>query len=129
LQEFVKRENIQGTLELIPFQKNPTPFLQKADVFILATYKETYSLSVIDAMLMGLPVIGTNTGGTTEQIKHNERGILIAPRSAEDIAKAIAFYVNHPQERQEHGKAAWEWATQEHSWEHTLETLRHMYST
>jgi glycosyltransferase involved in cell wall biosynthesis len=96
------------------------------DVFILATYKETYSLAVLDAMGAGLPVIGTNSGGTPEQVTP-ERGLLIEPKSAQSIADSIQYYVENISLVQQHGNAAKLWVTQEHNWPRTLEQLNKLY--
>ncbi len=125
LKEFAK--NNKELIEILPFQKNIEPYLQAMDVFVLATYSETYSLSVLDAMGVGLPVIGSCSGGTPEQVLHEKRGYLIEPKSSESIAKAIEYYIENPQKIHEHGQAAREWVTNEHNWKHTLNELNNLY--
>ncbi|MES2614027.1 MAG: glycosyltransferase family 4 protein, partial [Bdellovibrionota bacterium] len=127
LKNFVEQN--KNSIELIPFQKNIQPFLDAMDVFILATYKETYSLSVLDAMCAGIPVIGTNSGGTPEQVKNLERGFLVEPKSAKSIAEAITYYVENKIMIQEHGQAAKLWVRQEHDWNKTILQLKKLYST
>ena len=43
------------------------PYLLASDYFVLGSYDEMYSLSMIDAMMAGCFVIGTNNGGHAEQ--------------------------------------------------------------
>jgi glycosyltransferase involved in cell wall biosynthesis len=93
----------------------------------LVTYKETYSLSVIDAMNHGLPVIGTNTGGTPEQVQDGVRGILVNPKDPMGIAKAITAYVENPSLQKQHGEAAKTWVQSEHNWKHTIQQLIDIY--
>ena len=75
------------TYQMLPFQKNYIPYLCAADYFVLGSYDEMYSLSVIDAMMAGLPVIGTNNGGTTEQLAL-DRGLLIEAKNPQAIVDA-----------------------------------------
>lgn len=79
-------------------------------------------------MAMGLPVIGTNSGGTPEQILHNERGLLVQPKSSLEIAKAISFYLNNPEYIARHGENGKKWVQKEHSWQQKLENLYCLYS-
>jgi glycosyltransferase involved in cell wall biosynthesis len=41
-------------------------------------------------MTMGLPCIGTNTGGTVETIEQGRTGLLVPPDNPEALAEAIA---------------------------------------
>jgi D-inositol-3-phosphate glycosyltransferase len=127
LKNFSQLPESENRLTLIPFQKNIFPYLNAMDIFVLGTYKETYSLSVIDAMGMGLPVIGTNSGGTPEQVKNNERGLLVEPKSAQEIAQAITKYIENPNLIKEHGNNAKNWITLEHSWQNKVTKLIALY--
>ncbi len=125
LKNFV--DNAKGRIELIPFQKTPRPYLEAIDVFILGTYKETYSLAVLDAMGVGVPVIGTNSGGTPEQVTHGKRGFLVEPKSATSIAKAIEYYIENKNEIVTQGNFAKQWVHTEHNWLTTLVQFEKLY--
>ncbi len=122
LHEQLKRmaEENPGILKLIPFQKDYISWLAGMDIFVLPTHNEMYSLSVIDAMLTGLPVIGTDAGGTTEQIGNNERGTLVEPGSSRAIAEAIKQFVENPSAIKQKGDAARQWATSQHDFKRTV---------
>lgn len=127
LTNFVQQQT--GKIELIPFQKNIKPYLYAMDVFILGTYKETYSLSVLDAMGEGVPVIGTNSGGTPEQVKHLERGYLIEPKNSQSIANAITYYVENIKNIKKHGLLANLWVKEEHNWNDCIKKLQLLYTS
>lgn len=112
----------------IPFQKDYIPYIDALDVFALASYNETYSLSILDAMLMEKPVIGTNAGGTPEQIGTKERGVLVEPRSPEAIAAGIREYLQNPSLIATQGPTARKWVLAQHSWTLTLQATLEIYS-
>ncbi|MBN8545857.1 MAG: glycosyltransferase family 4 protein [Ignavibacteria bacterium] len=118
LKELAK--NNPASLKLIPFQKDYISWLSAMDIFVLPTHNEMYSLSVIDAMMTGLPVIGTDAGGTTEQIGNNERGILVEPGSSKAIAEAISEFINHPETIKIKGDNARLWASSQHNFNTTI---------
>ena len=60
------------------------------DISIMASAKpEPFGGVTIESMAYGKPVIGTNIGGTPEQIIHNHSGILIPPNDPKSMAEAI----------------------------------------
>lgn len=112
----------------IPFQKEYISYIDALDIFALASHNETYSLSVLDAMMMGKPVIGTNAGGTPEQVGSNERGRLVEPKDARSLAEAIRYYLNHPEDISHQGEKARKWALHNHPWEKTQREFLNLYS-
>jgi glycosyltransferase involved in cell wall biosynthesis len=85
-----------------------------------------YSLSVIDAMMAGCLVIGTNNGGTVEQLSHN-RGFLIEAKSATAIADALVRAEKNPKEKEKIRKAAQAWVMKEHTWKAVLPQWLKLY--
>ena len=129
LQKLKQNPRFKDHLILIPFQKNYIPYIDALDFFALASYNETYSLSVLDAMMMSKPVIGTNTGGTPEQVGTNERGRLVEAHSASSIAEALRFYLQNPDLATVQGPRARQWAIEKHQWPATLEQFLNLYRT
>jgi len=50
----------------------------------------------MEAMSLGLPVIGSNAGGTTEQIANGQNGYLFENKNSEDLAKKIELLLIDP---------------------------------
>jgi glycosyltransferase involved in cell wall biosynthesis len=133
LADFQSRPEVRGRLLVLPFQQDIVPMLNALDVLALPSYREMYSLSVLEAMAMKLPVIGTDREGTTEQLCANSmgeeaRGLLIEPKSPKAIADAVRTYVESPELRSNHGAAGHEWVHSEHSMSRMLDTLGRVYS-
>ncbi|MGI9458597.1 MAG: glycosyltransferase family 4 protein [Pirellulales bacterium] len=58
------------------------------DVYLQASDNEGLSLSLLQAMIAGKPVVATDVGGTREVVSE-ETGVLIRPGSAEVLAEAV----------------------------------------
>jgi glycosyltransferase involved in cell wall biosynthesis len=80
--------------------------LRWADIFITTSTSDGTPVSVLEAMASGLPCIATSVGGIPEWIEHNVTGILIEPRSPEQIAGAILSLARDPALRKRLGTAA-----------------------
>ncbi|MDG0816711.1 glycosyltransferase family 4 protein [Bdellovibrio svalbardensis] len=128
IQEQQRNPRYRNHLVRIPFQKDYIPYIEALDVFALASYNETYSLSVLDAMMMAKPVIGTNAGGTPEQVGENERGVLAQPQSPSSLTEAFRYYLNNPGAIKVQGLKARQWSVQNHEWKETLEKFLALYS-
>lgn len=59
------------------------------DIFVLPSLKEGLGLSLMEAMSMGLPVIGSEVGGIKSLIQHEKNGLLAAPADPRSISGAI----------------------------------------
>ena len=67
---------------------------------------EPFGGAVIESMAVGKPVIGTRLGGTAEQIEHGITGLLVDPGDAEQLADAMADFLDHPEKTTTMGAAA-----------------------
>ena len=62
--------------------------LAHADIFVLASRKETFGIVYVEAMAKGLPVIATKCGGP-EEFVNKENGILVPVDNVEELSKAM----------------------------------------
>ena len=69
------------------------------DVSVLATKKETFGGVIVEAMALGIPVVGTNAGGVPEIIETGVTGLLIKPEDPVDLASAIQTLYDNPDMR------------------------------
>ena len=63
--------------------------LAAADAFCLPSHFEGLPMSVIEAMLTGLPVVATDIRGPREQVVDGQTGFLVPPMEAAPLARAI----------------------------------------
>lgn len=64
--------------------------LAAADVFCLPSHFEGLPMSVIEAMLTGLPVVATDIRGPREQVVPGQTGLLVPPGEVEPLAAALS---------------------------------------
>jgi D-inositol-3-phosphate glycosyltransferase len=125
--DFVKEHQLEKHIIRIGFQKDYIPYLGCMDIFVLASYREMYSLTLVEAMLMKVPVIGTDAEGTPEQVKHRERGLLVPPCQAEPIAEAVLQLIDNKSLRDNCVQNAYTWVTDRHDLRKTIERYWKVY--
>ena len=59
------------------------------DIFVLPSLWEGMPLALLEAMAAGLPVVGTRVAGIEEAIEDRRTGLLVPPKDAPAIARAI----------------------------------------
>lgn len=104
--------NLLNSVKFLGFQEDVASFLKEADVFVLPSLSEGFSIALVEAMLCGLPVIATKIGGPSEIVKEGKSGFLINPHSvAEMKATMWKIYAKDEVERKMMGALARQEAT------------------
>lgn len=67
-----------------------------ADIFVMPSEKEGFGIVFIEALFYGKPVIAGNVDGSVDALCNGELGILVDPRSVEQIATAVKKILNEP---------------------------------
>jgi glycosyltransferase involved in cell wall biosynthesis len=80
-------------LRLLGHREDVPELMASADIFVLPSRFEGLPMSVIEAMLTGLPVIAANVRGPAEQVVHEETGLLVPPGDASSLAAALQLLV------------------------------------
>lgn len=66
------------------------------DFYVLPSYEECMSLAMLDAVILGLPILGTNAGGTPSVARPEETGMLVPPANTAELARALAAMFSDP---------------------------------
>lgn len=77
----------------------------RADLFVLPTFRETYPLSVMEALARGLPVISTTVGAIPHLVGDNA-GVLVPPGDAAALANALDAVLRDPDRRAQLARGA-----------------------
>ena len=89
---------------------------QNADISVLPSFMEATSITGLESMACGIPLVGTSVGGIPAIISNNITGLLVEPGHPEEMARAIGQLVMHPEERVAMGKAARQRVESEFAW-------------
>jgi glycosyltransferase involved in cell wall biosynthesis len=77
----------------------------RATVFVLPTLREAFGLSLLEAMGFGLPVVATRLEAIPEIVADGETGLLVPPRDADALGKALCALLADPARARRMGAA------------------------
>jgi glycosyltransferase involved in cell wall biosynthesis len=94
------------------YRSDAVRLLSGADIFALASSFEGYPVAVMEALVIGLPVVATEVGGVPDAIRSGVEGVIIPPHDPASLAQALIELANAPEKRAAMAAAATERSVQ-----------------
>ena len=91
--------DLEGAVDLIGFRSDVRAVIAAADVYVNSSISEGISITILEAMAVGLPVVATAVGGTPEVLTDDAGGMLVPSRDPARLASALLALVVDPQRR------------------------------
>ena len=89
LESLADKLGIGENIRFIPAVSDTSEPLSAMDVFVMPSLQEGLGLSIMEAMLSGVPVIASDVGGIPSLVKDGLTGTLVKPKDHEGLALAI----------------------------------------
>ena len=84
----ISEKQLDDYIVITGLQGNPYPYIKNCDIYVQPSYEEAHPLSIIEAQILGKPIVSTATVGGQSIINDGENGV-IAEINAESIAQKI----------------------------------------
>jgi len=109
---------------LTGLKDNLAPYYQAMDVYVLPSLVETTSLTTMEAMATGLPVVVTPVGFIKEYINDGSNGILFPKKNPYVLAQKLEYLKENHEAREQLGKKARETIVEKYTWDKTVEGIK-----
>ncbi len=96
IESLIDRLGVADRVRLLGYRADARHLLATFDVFVLASRLEGMSMSIIEAMLAGTPLVATDVGSIREVIEHEVTGLIVPPEDPEALAQAIRRLLDDP---------------------------------
>jgi glycosyltransferase involved in cell wall biosynthesis len=106
LREQVKNYHSKNEIFFLGFRKDIAEILSVSDLFVLPTEKEGMSNAIIEAMIMGVPVITTNIPENKDIIENQKTGIFFTVNDVNSLKKSVETLIYNPDLRTKLGQNA-----------------------
>jgi glycosyltransferase involved in cell wall biosynthesis len=124
LRSIAVRHDVADAVKFFGPRADVERFYQAADLFVLPSLYEAFSLVLLEAAASGLPIITTDVHGVAEL--DEGRAVLLVDRTAEAVAKAIAELRTDPKLMTRLGQAGRAQALS-YTWEGSVESVLGIY--
>jgi len=94
--QLINELNLQDRIELAGYQKNSKAYYKIFDIFLLSSHYEGLPYSLLEAMIMGIPSVGTDVVGIKDLIVHGETGYLAKEEDHVGFAEAVINLLENP---------------------------------
>lgn len=85
----ISRNDLEGVVLLWGLRTDIREILHQSDIYVMSSDWEGLSVSLIEAMAAGLPVVATDAGSNGEIIEHDESGLVVPVSDPRALAGAL----------------------------------------
>jgi glycosyltransferase involved in cell wall biosynthesis len=128
IEEKIAQLGVQPWVRLAGFRDQVAPWFALMDVVVLASYaNEGVPQSLLQALAMAKPVVGTAVGGIPEVVIEGETGLLAPPRNPQELARVMARLMADPNYRRVLGRQGRELVVERFSLEQMAAEIEAVY--
>lgn len=106
LESMARELRLEKRVHFLGFRRDVIEILQEVDLFVQASRYEGMPNSLMEAMMVGCPIVATAVDGALELIREDIDGWLVAPEDADALATAIESALSRPKDALRKGQSA-----------------------
>lgn len=95
VKKMILETHLEKNVVTVGTKNNPYPYIRKADLYVQPSRFEGYPMTILEALVLGQPVVSTDNNGAREIIDNNVTGIL-CQMNDESICEEIKMFINEP---------------------------------
>lgn len=115
LRREAERLHADGRIRFLGQRRDALEVVGAMDLSVLNSKREPFALTLIEAMMMGTPVISTACGGPTEMIEHGVQGEIVPVGDRDALVEAIVRLATEKELRRRYAAAARAMAIEKYS--------------
>jgi glycosyltransferase involved in cell wall biosynthesis len=127
LEKYAGQMGLTKHVVFLGFRLDVPTLLSEISVSVLPTLSEGLSNSLLEAMAASVPVVATRVGGNPEVVQAGITGLLVPPRDAEALGRAIGQFLEQPSLARKFGVAGRERVSKRFALEQMTQATGHLY--
>ena len=89
LKALTKKMNLGHIVSFLGVRQDIPELLKESDIYVMSSEWEGLSISLIEALTSGIPIVATNAGSNNEVIENDVSGIIVPTKDPEALAEGI----------------------------------------
>ncbi len=127
LEAAVQRQGLTAVVHFEGFATDVEAAIKTADIVLNFSESESFSLTCLDALFYGTPLIATDCGGPAELFEHEQSGLLVPNRDVSAMTAAIVWLADDASLRAEFAVAGRQYVREKFAPIHTYQLLQACY--
>jgi len=100
LKELVVDYSIEDVVEFLGVREDIPELLASNDIYVMASHWEGLSMSLIEALASGIPIVATDAGSNSEIVENGISGIIVPIKNPVALAEALFQLISNYELRQ-----------------------------
>ncbi len=106
LKRYCVSRGIDSKVKFWGFREDIHDLMRNLDALVMPSLHEALPYTLLEAMYLRVPIIGSSVGGLREILSNGESAILVSPGDPEALAAAVRRLHDHPQQRKRFAQQA-----------------------
>jgi glycosyltransferase involved in cell wall biosynthesis len=123
----INDEGLTDSVYLLGYRDDVEDIFLASDLFLLSSFSEGTSMTLLEAMNAALPAVVTNVGGNPEIIEDGETGFLVESDDALGMAEKILFFYRNRDIAINFGKAGQKRVRERFSFDRMIKEYEELY--
>lgn len=127
LEQRAHDEGVRDAVHFLGDRNDVRDLLPGLDLFVMSSVSEGYSMALLEACAVALPIVATDVGGNSEIIDTGRTGQLVPPGEPDALAEAMLQLLERPHLASTYGQAARAWVEKHGSLEAMTDRYERLY--
>jgi len=106
LEDCIRTHHCTAQVLMPGYRSDIADWMAAADIYVQPSLVDTMPRALLEAMYLGVPVVASRIESLAEVVRHGQTGMCAEPASADSLAAAIAYLLDHPDEARRMGEEA-----------------------
>jgi glycosyltransferase involved in cell wall biosynthesis len=129
VRSFIARAGLASKVKLLGRVGNPYPKVRSWNLFTSLSSDEGQGIAVLEAMALGVPVLGRAVAGIEDYLHDRQTGITVNSASSREVADGMEWALHHKEELAIMASQARRMVENQYSWDSTVRRIRNLYET
>ncbi len=89
LKKYANDKKISDKIKFLGFKEDIFNYIKALDIFVLTSNNEGLGSTILQAMMLGIPVVATDAGGVREVVINEKTGLLVSKNDPEALCNAV----------------------------------------
>lgn len=126
---FVSKSRLGESIKLRGRVTNPYPKVKVWNLFTSLSSDEGQGIAILEAMALGVPVLGRRVAGVEDYLRDRQTGIAVGSASSEEVAERMEWALHHKKDLALIASRARQMVESEYNWDSTVLKMNKLYET